>query len=308
MESTGEKMEVQPQFSPRVVVINDEEVEEAKKRLRLKSSNVFINIGRVWGDVVVTDPSADDNLDWSYGVICVRTSRKARIDELVVVRCGESKCKVRAWETEEDEESDWEEGTRLSGFENPNVNEESTQPLENVNMGEDNNNEEDTCRGEHTVGESLNDEDQVGIIGNSINFKINAQTCDVGLDRNKVIGLSPDLKSNSGPRRNMGEREPVEDGLTPNKERLSEKLKILLSRETPIQNKIAVVEEEKMENTEQIGRCIVENRVSTVERRMTRSRSKEMKIWGNLVTKTSRDSSISEGIAQRMEEIRGNEA
>ncbi|KAI3781818.1 hypothetical protein L2E82_11844 [Cichorium intybus] len=64
----------------------------------LRSFNAFIEVGRLWGDVVVTDQCLEKNLDWSTGVVCVKTSKESRINENVEIRCGQSKYSIRAWE------------------------------------------------------------------------------------------------------------------------------------------------------------------------------------------------------------------
>ncbi|KAI3709328.1 hypothetical protein L2E82_39088 [Cichorium intybus] len=72
---------------------------EEQERLGSKG-DIGALLGRVWGKIVVTDPCLEDNLDWSFGVVCVRTSKKERIGETVEICCGQSKYRIRVWEIE----------------------------------------------------------------------------------------------------------------------------------------------------------------------------------------------------------------
>ncbi|KAI3689376.1 hypothetical protein L2E82_47331 [Cichorium intybus] len=87
-----------------------EDVEEGNRYVWLRiegltvearNPNYFIEIGRLWGEVVVTDPCPENAQDWSYGKVCVMTKELDSINETVIVSLGNKELKVRVKEVED---------------------------------------------------------------------------------------------------------------------------------------------------------------------------------------------------------------
>ncbi|KAI3790432.1 hypothetical protein L2E82_03464 [Cichorium intybus] len=67
-----------------------------------RGPNNFIKIGRLWGDVIITDTCSESRTDWSFGKICVRTDCIDFIKESVEVIIGTDHIRIRVTELEGD--------------------------------------------------------------------------------------------------------------------------------------------------------------------------------------------------------------
>ncbi|KAI3518130.1 hypothetical protein L1887_06541 [Cichorium endivia] len=203
---------------------------------------------------------------------------------------------------QEDEESDWDREVdfKIDSPEKQNVNVAWEPPLENVNNEVERNEVLDTCMGEPSGFEKSNEEFKEGKKG----IPNNLSSSTGGM---KIFDIGPTFVQES----QHGPKEKEMEGVNPDLEaepisgKLSDKLKVLLSRQTPIKEKLAKIEGEEEQKIETVKEIDLEKRFNLVEKRMTRSQSKSHMIGHHRMSTRSRDSSVSEGVAQRLEEIGG---
>ncbi|KAI3515791.1 hypothetical protein L1887_14695 [Cichorium endivia] len=51
-----------------------------------RNSDSFINVGKLWGEVVAVDPCSQGSQDWSYRVVCIKTKAQNLISESIEIR------------------------------------------------------------------------------------------------------------------------------------------------------------------------------------------------------------------------------
>ena len=69
--------------------------------VQARNPNSFISIGRLWGEVVVTDLCDQRSNDWSFGQVCIFTSEAKIISESIEVMLKNKTYVVRIKEVEE---------------------------------------------------------------------------------------------------------------------------------------------------------------------------------------------------------------
>ncbi|KAI3496788.1 hypothetical protein L1887_39163 [Cichorium endivia] len=145
--------------------------------------------------------------------------------------------------------------------------------LEEVNHDGVEKEEFDSCIGVTPVIEKLKDPSKEGTLGSLDRIHVEPPMEKVGLEQISNERPELDTEIRDGPKTHV-DSDQFEDGLTPNRNGLSAKLKALLSRDTPIKEKVEAIEEEKKANFDANLENKMTNASSTVERRITRSQSR----------------------------------
>ncbi|KAI3515873.1 hypothetical protein L1887_14778 [Cichorium endivia] len=204
---------------------------------------------------------------------------------------------------EEDEQSEWEreEVIKVASVENQINNVERKPPLEKVIEEKSKNEVRDTCNREpNGMEESPMEVQKEGNFGNS-----DSPSIELGIEQATDFGPFNVPETQFGPTEKKKEEESPVEMYEPIKERMSEKLKILLNRETPLKDKLASIEEKEKEKIEIRNDIDLEKRSSMAEKRITRSQSRMKSARHHRMKTRSKESSVSEGVAQRLEEVGG---
>ncbi|KAL4555831.1 hypothetical protein LXL04_038460 [Taraxacum kok-saghyz] len=312
-----------------------------------RNPSSFIEIGRRWGEVIITDPCFESHSDWSTGKICVKSQTLDIINETVEISIRGKNHKVRIQEIEEtifntpvykaetkndetdededdkslDSDKDWPE--EFSGDEDERSS-EGSYVSESIF-------EEDSKVNCHAhvfgSGESAHEmlqERDGAKLGSGEEFKGEvgpSPLVDLDWDRESKQNSPRDckVKRHGDPsdilrvEEDITPTNTVESETQPSLEGMTEKMKILLARNTPIKEKLKKIEEKennsemkrearRLEKRKEIQNSSYEG---CVTRSQARRREELEKIGFGLVQGSSSggNSSVSVSVENRMEEI-----
>ncbi|KAI3721712.1 hypothetical protein L2E82_32730 [Cichorium intybus] len=303
----------------------------------------------MWGEVIITDMCKDNNGDWTSGTILILTDTLDYICESIEVSVGNKVFRVRVREVDEKVfhqrgEEIYEEEMKIEE-ENDDTEKESSSEISEFDSSEGFSDEEDVESAEDTVIPESNHEetkvesahsnskelpkDQINI--EDVNCKNNnkeekeekiVELSPFRNNQNSLINKSPKKKKVSSPFVEPTENNPEGKSKLDNEIKdgvgspllhlgLSDKLVKLLSRQTPIKEKLEEmeVEKKKEEKTkENRNKSQVSDR-SQMELRITRSQTrKEIRRSSRQGKRPIRfvpdtESIMSHSISSRLEEI-----